>query len=232
MPTDSSTLLLPLAVDQWTRDDWPKRWLKDQSRCPKTDHDRFSWLNTRTGEIRNAQCSTVDCPHCGVAAAHRRVQAVADGGTTGSFRHAWTLHEAPLSWRKTKQKMTDLPRLLARKGCNGWQHAYVLERNRQGLHVHLAAKGSQPSIDRMRSVWGSSVDHRLTRDYPLGAVGWADYMAKGCHTFDGLQDHLDLNQRRVVHNTRRFFGDLTLRETMSSLAPHDDDWVLRSSSGC
>ena len=33
-----------------------------------------------------------------------------------------------------------------------------------------------------------------------------------------------------ARGARRFFGDLNLKETMRSLAPHDEDWILRSCS--
>jgi hypothetical protein len=100
-------------------------------------------------------------------------------------------------------------------------------------HVHAIQHGSFIKQRELQKMWGDRiVDIRAVHDaakyISKSAAMVSGYVGKGASDAQGLSIHLGLNGGRLHHWSRRFFGDLSIRQAVAMGRQSDPDakWVV------
>lgn len=182
--------------------------------CPRIDHSRQFWVNTYTGERRPDSCRANCCPVCIVRNAQKKARIL----TWAAPQRYAVMTQAPQDWVVLRQKMRNLPRLLARRGyC--WEHAWTVEINPRatGLHVNILQRGDYVPQDELQRVWGAIVHIQAIKG-ATGARAVAGYSVKEARRVTGYtlkdagagadtSEHLRVNGKRLAHVSRSYLPE-------------------------
>lgn len=218
-------------VDEIGASEAPER----PAQCPNIDHSRTYWVNMLTGQRHAARCRRLACEYCANLEALKKARIISHAGGVPPQRYA-VLTQFPLDWQKGRQKMRDFPRLIGRRGFEGWSHAWTVEVNPRGtgLHVNVLQKGPYVPQEVLQEVWGSIVHIKAIRGRTAGSV--AAYGLKEARTVAGysvkdarsnIAQHLAVNGKRLVHVQRGYLEGKTQAQVWAEIKPdREPGWVL------